>query len=80
METAVDETKFMHGSVDFPILFQNYGMVVYKNPSGEIFVQNKVSKVQMRLTYVGRGLVFTTEDLVEPTRVTNMIGWKITPR
>ena len=35
--------QFMFGSENFPILFENADMVVYRNQSAEIFVKSKHS-------------------------------------
>jgi hypothetical protein len=77
------QKRYKYGSVSFPILFEGYGIRVFRNPSGEIFVEDVESGVTMRLSqshYPGGGIQFTTEGFVEPIRVTNMIGWRVANR
>ena len=65
----------------FPVLYENGLIRVYRNPTGEIFVQHEETNVTMRIHSVrGEGLQFTTAGRVEPVRVTNMIGWKVSTR
>lgn len=62
-------------------ILYTYGSVeVSRNSSGEIFVTNKETRVTMRINGTREGLLFTTSSLVEPERVSNMIGWGIRPR
>lgn len=65
----------------FPVHYEGRGMRIYTNPCGEIFVENIASGLTMRFNSgPNGGLVFTTEGLVEPIQVSNMIGWRISPR
>jgi hypothetical protein len=67
----------------FSEIFNNGVVKIYKNDCGEIFIEDLKSGVKIRLNrypHHNGGLIFTTSDLVEPTTVTNMIAWKITPR
>jgi hypothetical protein len=65
----------------FPTHFNNGRLEVFSNPSGEIFVVDLATKSQMRISAHPRGgLQFTTPELVEPERVTNMIGWSVKKR
>lgn len=64
-------------------LYENVSLRIYKNPTGEIFVEDKDTKATMRIStypHDGGGLQFTTDQLVEPIRVANMIGWRVGPR
>jgi len=75
--------KYMHGSESFPILYEDGKIRIYKNPTSEIFVEDKASKTTIRLSsypHHAGGLQFTTDGLVEPIRTTNTIGWCITRR
>jgi len=74
-------TKCKHGNNQFPIHYEGGSLLVYTNPSGELFVEDIRTGVKMRISpsYPGR-LQFTTDGRVEPIQVTNMIGWRITPR
>ncbi len=83
IQTAKAETRFKHGNEDFPILFEDSHVRVYKNPTDEIFVEDIKSGAKMRINsyrYLDGGLQFTTEGRVEPVLVTNMIRWRISPR
>lgn len=56
---------------------------VFKNPCNEIFVEDVRTGTTIRISnypYGSGGLQFTTDHLVEPIRVTNMIGWRVGPR
>ena len=79
----MDPTKYRFGNEGFPILFDDGRMRVYKNPTNEIFVEDKESGSTMRVSqylHGKKGLQFTTDELVEPIRVANTIGWRIGPR
>ncbi len=69
---------------DFPTLYEDGQLRVFKNPSGEVFVRDVRSGTTMCIhshPYPDGGLVFTAEgSLVEPIKVTNTIGWLIGPR
>ena len=65
----------------FPVYYQKDNIRIFTNPSNEIFVEDICTGVKLRINTLDYGgLVFTTEDRVEPIRITNMIGWSITPR
>lgn len=80
-QTARAEITDMFRCVQCPILFEDGRVRVYNSPSGEIFVEDTRSGVSMRIkpSHLG-GLQFTTDGRVEPIRVTNTIGWRISPR
>jgi len=83
VQTATAEAKCKFGNEGFPILFEDGLLRVYKNPSNEIFVEDVRSGATMRISsylYPKGGLRFTTDELVEPIQVNNMIGWRISPR
>lgn len=71
---------FKFDSEQFPILAEVRGVRIYKNPTDEIFIENIETGVTIRLKASRCGLEFTTDGLVQPIRVTNMIGWHIGPR
>jgi hypothetical protein len=67
----------------FPEIYSDGIVRIYRNPSREIFVEDVRSGTKIRPSscpYAGGGLQFTTDSLVEPVRVTNMIGWRVGPR
>ncbi|MEK7187904.1 MAG: hypothetical protein AAB691_03625 [Patescibacteria group bacterium] len=67
----------------FPEIYNDGRIRVYRNPSREIFVEDVRSGTTIRISsYLGNGggLQFTTDALVEPIRITNMIGWRVGPR
>ena len=82
--TAVEEKKYRNGNEDFPILYEDTEIRVFKNPLSEIFVEGVRSGVLMRINACGPfssgGLQFTTEGRVEPCQINSMIGWRVTPR
>ena len=61
----------------FPVLCEVGGVRIRKNPSNELFISDIESGVTIRLNASRGGLEFTTDDLVQPVRVSNMIGWRI---
>lgn len=69
--------KYMYDSENFPILFENSEVVIFKNPSNEIFIQEKKFGSEMRMNF-DDGIQFTSQCRVEPYRTpTSMIGWRI---
>ena len=68
----------------FPTLFKQGNLRVFKNPSNEVFVEDLKSGAQIRINAETRGkggLEFTANQLVEPTVVNgSMIGWRVHPR
>ena len=40
-QATAETSRFKYGSRDFPILYEDHHVRVYKNPSSEIFVENK---------------------------------------
>ena len=50
---------------------------VFTNSSGEVFVENTKTGVNMRINTTKKGLQFTTTHMVQPVQVSNMIGWQI---
>jgi hypothetical protein len=78
-----DATKYQFGNESFPVLFDDGLVRVYKNPTNEIFVEDKETGATMRINrypYGKKGLQFITAELVEPIQVNNTIGWRIGPR
>lgn len=63
----------------FPELFNDGRMRVFKNPSNEIFVENVATGAQMRISSNVRGLGFTTfgGSRVQPTVVAGSVGWEV---
>ncbi len=76
--------KYKFEDMNFPVLFDDGLVRVYKNPSDEIFVEDVRSGATMRISSYGHGdggLQFTTNGRVEPIiQVNNMIGWRVGPR
>ena len=67
----------------FPEIFRNKKVRIYLNPSEEIFIEDIESGVTIRLNnyyHSEGGLLFTTSGIVEPIRLSNMIGWSVVPR
>ncbi len=80
-QNAKADARFEHGNKQFPIHYEGRYMRVYTNPSGELFVEDTRCGVWMRINLSHPdGLEFTTDGRVEPIRVTNMIGWRLSPR
>ncbi len=85
-QQAAAETRCKNGDTNYPILYEDYNLRVYKNPSNEIFVEDIESGAVMRIfSYLSRGngtqgLSFTTSERVEPVQIDNMIGWLLTRR
>ncbi|MFH1404696.1 MAG: hypothetical protein ABIH21_01200 [Patescibacteria group bacterium] len=79
---AQRKQRFKHGSENFPILFEDSRLRVYKNPDNEIFVEDIRSGATMRISSTSPrgGLTFTTDGRVEPIQVNNLIGWHVSPR
>ena len=79
--TVKAETGHKHGNESFPIHYEGQSLRAYTNPSGELFVEDTRSGATIRInSYHLGGLQFTTDGRVEPIRITNMIGWSVTPR
>lgn len=77
------EARYDHGSESFPILYEDHSVRIYKNPTDEIFIEDIRSGATMRLSSYPQsdgGLQFTTDGRVEPIRISNMIGWRVSPR
>jgi hypothetical protein len=77
------EPKQRYGTEEFPVRIEKRGLRVFENPSGELFVEDIRSGTQMRMSSYPHGkggIEFTTDQLVEPIRVTNTIGWRVGPR
>ena len=64
----------------FPVLYADGELVVYKNPTREIFVKDKRTGTTLRIKpcrYGKGGLEFTTDQLVLPFQVNGMIGYRV---
>lgn len=73
----------MDSNKNFPILFEDGCVRVYKNPMNEVFVNDIRSGATMRISsypHLGNGLQFTTDGWVEPIQVNGMIGWRVSRR
>ncbi|QQG46457.1 MAG: hypothetical protein HYY55_01265 [Candidatus Niyogibacteria bacterium] len=83
-ETATEKPKEdRFGGDQFPIHYEGGNLRVFTNPAGELFVVDILSGATIRISsyrHPKGGLEFTTDALVEPIRVTNMIGWRVGPR
>ena len=78
----VEVKKMAQSDEQFPVLFENSVLRVHRYYTNEIFIEDKQSGAEMRigLCQSGEGLQFTTSSMVEPIRITNMIGWRVGPR
>ena len=68
---------------DFPILYEDGCLRVYKNPTNEIFVEDLRSHTTIRINqchHLCGGLQFTVDGRVEPIQVNGMIGWRVSHR
>ena len=65
-----------------PTIYEGEGVHIFKNQSGEIFIENIKSGAQMRMSASGDDLNFTTfgGGKIEPMVVANSIGWRVTKR
>ena len=80
---AGPKINFAFGNEDYPILFEGNGLRVYTDVSSEIFIEDLRTGANMRISaypFQNGGILFTTDQLVEPIRVTNLIGWRVGPR
>jgi len=68
----------------FPILYEDGVFRIYKNPTNEIFIEEKESGTTIRMNpycHGNGGIQFTTGGcVVEPIMVNHMIGWRVGPR
>ena len=82
MAQTVTATKDRFGSDQFPVLFEDGRVRVYKNPTNEVFVEDIRSGATMRINSYGHGdgIEFTANGRVEPIQVNGMIGWRVSPR
>ena len=78
----MEQTATRYRNSDFPILFQDGDVRVFKIPANEIFAEDIRSGATMRIKSHGHGegLRFTAEGRVEPIPVNGMIGWLVSPR
>lgn len=70
-------------NVNFPILFNDGGLQVFKNLLNELFVEDMKSGVTIWIkpsSFKDGGLEFTTKHLVEPILANGMIAWVVGPR
>lgn len=68
----------MKRSAQFPEVYRHGNIRIYPNPGREILIENTETGVTMRMDPHGRGgLEFTTNARVDPIRVSNMIGWRV---
>jgi len=73
--------EYERDNEQFPILFRDGKVKVYKNPTNEIFVEDVATGAQMRISSNGRGLGFTAfSHRVQPTVVAGSIGYEVVPR
>lgn len=81
-QQATAEVKYAHGSEHLPIIYEDVCLLVYKNPSGDIFLEDLRSGVTMRVMSCpfSVGLQFTTQGIVEPIPSDDTIAWTVRPR
>jgi hypothetical protein len=78
VEQATEEKKYWHGYKEFPILYEDMEIRVFKNPSNEIFVENRRSGLQMRIKAESSGeFIFITNGVLDPIQINNTIGWRV---
>lgn len=79
---ATEETKFKWDSQDFPILYEDYSLRVYKNSSGEIFVENTLdTSVSIRIGASGNYIqVIGSSCNLLPCSVGGLQGFRASPR
>ena len=69
---------------EFPVLFEDQFVRIYKNSSNDIFIENIRSRMKMRIEVSslinGGGFRFTTDGRVEPVQIGSVIGWNISRR
>jgi hypothetical protein len=70
MDEVTEESQFL-------VHYIRRDIKVFTNSSGEVFVENTKTGVRMRINITREGLQFTTDSIVQPARVSNMIGWNI---
>ena len=82
MAQTATATKDRFGSDQFPVLFEDGRVRVYKNPTNEVFVEDIRSGATMRISSHGHGegLQFTVNGRVDPIQVNGMIGWHVSRR
>jgi hypothetical protein len=62
----------------FPVLFKDGRLKVYKNPSGEIFVEDVRTGALLRIGTDGRGLMLTAfGHKIQPEVVGGSIGYSV---
>lgn len=79
-QTAATKDRF--GSDQFPILFEDGRVRVYKNQTNEVFVEDVQSGATMRINSYGHGegLQFTAVGDVRPTVINGIVGWHVSRR
>ncbi len=73
------QKKYMYGDEQFPILYENDEIRIFKNPSNEIFVESvkACAESRIRINISGGNLLFTTNQDVRPIPHNNMVAWLI---
>jgi hypothetical protein len=59
LDEVRDRQRDRYDGTQFPILFENSEVIVYKNSSDEIFIETKHAKVTMRVSPRREGLMVT---------------------
>ena len=80
--TETAGARFKYGNDDFPILFDDGRVRVFKNPTNDIFVEDIRSGATMRISSDPRGrggLPFVSYERGEPIQVNGTIGWRVSP-
>ncbi len=80
VSSAIKAAEDLHEE-QFPTIFTDGRIRIYKNPTNEIFMKHLKTGVTIRFYDSSDGIGFTTQHaIVEPQRVSNIIGWLIRKR
>lgn len=80
---AENTTKYWNDDKNFPIIYENRSIRIYKTAGDDILVEDIESNITMRIgiqQYPGSGLQFTTDELIDPFGRNNKIFWAIKKR
>ena len=74
--------SFIRGNENFPILYEDNFILVYRNPSGEIFIENLLEpSISIRVRAKDRYLIVTSSSAnLLPTEVNGLQGIKVSPK
>ncbi len=74
-----DSSKFLRGNRNFPILYKDERLIVYKNPLGEIFIEsNYPHSVGLHIQGSINGLIVTaSKGTLTPTSVSGQDAFRV---